>query len=53
MIDIYTEEDRINYLLHKSANFRRMLNMFELELDFTKQPPVKYKPNRGRYEGDV
>ena len=33
----YTEEDKINALLYKSANFRRLVKVFELELNFEKQ----------------
>jgi len=33
----YTEEDKINILMEKSALFRRLVREFELELDFTKE----------------
>ena len=43
MTDPYTEEDRLNHLLEKSKDFRKLFDVFGLELDFTRQPPVKYK----------
>lgn len=39
----YTEEDKLNYLVEKSHNFRRLMVEFDLVLDFTKKPPVNYK----------
>ena len=47
MTQHYTEEDKLNHLLLTSDNFRRLFNEFDLELDFTKQPPVKYKEAGG------
>jgi len=46
----YTEEDRLTHLMETSANFRRLFEVFDLELDFTKQPPVKYKGAGGYVE---
>lgn len=43
MNEPYTEEDKLNLLLDTSENFRRLFDEFDLELDFSKQPPVKYK----------
>ena len=38
----YTEEDKLMELLAKSHNFRKLFVVFELELDFTQNPPVRY-----------
>jgi len=50
---MYTEEDKLTHLLQTSANFRKLFDVFNLELDFTKQPPIMVKSERGRYAGDV
>lgn len=43
MSEPYTEEDKLNYLIEKDANFRKLLVVFDLELDFTRKPPVKQR----------
>ena len=39
----YTEEDALVYMAENDKNFRMLLERFELELDFTKKPPVRKK----------
>jgi hypothetical protein len=36
-----TEEDHLNILVEKSPEFRRLLEEFDLVLDFTRKPPVR------------